>query len=57
MYNRKTPMSFSPFGTSTSWNGILFDTIWEGDFDFWEYADDAMGAGFEGSIRLQETPW
>lgn len=57
VYNRKSGMCFAPFGTSTSWNGILFDCVWEGDFEFWEYSDNAINAGFEGSIKLRETPW
>ena len=57
IYNRKTAMCFAPLGTSTAWSGILFDCIWDGDFDFWEYADDASNAGYEGSMKLKETPW
>jgi hypothetical protein len=57
VYNRKTPMCFAPLGTSTAWSGILFDCIWDGDFDFWEYSDNAVNAGFEGGMKLKETPW
>lgn len=47
---------FCPFGTSTGWDGILFESIWEGDFDFYEYSDNAQASGFSGKIRLRETP-
>ena len=57
IYNRKSPTAFAPFGTSTGWTGILFDCVWEGDFDFYEYTDNAKDAGHEGSVRLSETPW
>lgn len=47
---------FCPFGTTTSWDGIIFDAIWEGDFDFYEYSDDATASGFSGKVRIRETP-
>jgi hypothetical protein len=57
IYDRKAPAFFSPFGTCSAWNGILFESVWEGDFGFWEYSDNAIQAGYEGYIKLSEAPW
>lgn len=46
---------FCPFGTTTAWDEIVFPCVWEGDFDFYRYTDDAPGAGYSGSMRLRET--
>lgn len=56
VYNQQDAFIFSPFGTSTSWDGILFESVWIGDFDFFEYSDDATASGFSGKITLRETP-
>lgn len=56
VYDLRTPFIFCPFGTSTSFDGNIFEAIWVGDFDFYEYSDNAVSAGFSGSIRLRETP-
>lgn len=47
---------FCPFGTTTAWDRIIFPCVWTGNFEFYGYADDAIGAGFEGKINLVETP-
>jgi hypothetical protein len=57
IFNLKSPMFFAPLGTCTGWSGILFEAVWEGDFGFWQYSDNAPTAGFEGSIKLSEAPW
>jgi hypothetical protein len=49
-------MVFCPFGTTTSWDGVLFPCVWEGNFDFFEFSDNAVSSGFSGSIKLKETP-
>lgn len=56
IYDLLTPFMFCPFGTTTSWDGILFNCVWTGSFDFYEYSDNAASSGFSGSIRLRETP-
>lgn len=50
------PFNFIPFPTSTGWDGICFESVWEGDFDFYEYSDNASVSGFSGKIKLRETP-
>lgn len=56
IYNSEDPVIFCPFGTSSSWDGIFFEAVWLGPFDFYEFSDDAVSAGFSGTIRLRETP-
>ena len=55
IYERTTPYMFCPIGTSTGWDGILFECVWVKDFEFYKYSDDASGSGFSGSINLRET--
>lgn len=50
------PFNFIPFETASSWDGILFESVWEGDFTFYEYSDNAASSGFTGNIKLRETP-
>lgn len=56
IYDLQTPFIFCPFGTTTSWDAILFDTVWTGPFDFYQFSDNAASSGFSGGIRLRETP-
>ncbi len=56
LYNQDSPFNFCPFGTTTGWDGLLFETVWSGDFDFYEYSDNAASSGFGGKISLKETP-
>jgi hypothetical protein len=49
------PFVYVPFGTGTSWDGILFESNWLGNFEFYKYSDDAVSSGFSGSIELKET--
>ena len=46
---------FVPFGTATGWDEIIHTCVWPGKFNFFTYADDNPGTGFNGSIRLQEV--
>lgn len=47
---------FCPFGTTTGWDGFLFEAIWEGPFEFYKYSDNAASSGWSGNIKLSETP-
>jgi len=51
-----TEMIFCPFGTTTSWDKVIFPCVWPGNFEFYRFSDDAAGAGFSGNIILKETP-
>ena len=55
IYDSLAPRVFVPFGTGTAWDGILFESNWVGNFDFYKYSDDAVSSGFSGSINLKET--
>lgn len=56
IYDLQSAFIFCPFGTTTSWDGVLFEAVWTGGFDFYQYSDDASSSGFSGAIRLKETP-
>ena len=55
VYDRNLSFIYAPFPTSTGWDAICWDAVWKGDFQFYRYSDDAVDAGFEGSISLLET--
>jgi len=55
VYDKNTTLGYVPFGTSTAWDEIMFEAIWTGPFDFFEFSDDAAQAGFSGSIKLEES--
>lgn len=54
VYDLNDSLIFVPFGTTTSWDEIIFDAIWTNDFEFYKYSDDASEAGFGGKINLEE---
>jgi hypothetical protein len=55
IYDTLAPKVFVPFGTGTAWDGVLFESNWVGNFDFYKYSDDATQSGFSGTIDLKET--
>lgn len=55
IYDLDSSFIYCPFGTTTSWDGIFFDAVWEGAFEFYEFSDNAVSAGFSGSVKLKET--
>lgn len=56
VWSLQDAFNFCAFGTSTGWDGQMFEAIWDGPFDFYKYTDDAAVSGFSGSISLKETP-
>ena len=56
IYELREPFQFCPWGTMTSWDGIFFEAVWPGTFDFYEYSDNASVSGYSGKISLRETP-
>lgn len=56
IWELQTEFNFCAFGTSTGWDGFLFETIWDGPFEFYKYSDNALVSGFSGNIKLKETP-
>lgn len=55
IYNLHESHIFVPFGTTTSWDQVIFPCVWQGPFDFYKFSDNAPSAGFEGMIKLLET--
>jgi len=56
LYNFDDAFVFCPFGTATGWGGQIFETVWDGDFTFYEFSDNNANVGFSGKISLKETP-
>lgn len=56
IYISNNEFNFCPFGTTAAWDGYLFEAVWDGSFDFFEYSDNATSSGFSGKISLKETP-
>lgn len=56
LYISNNEFNFCPFGTATGWNGFMFEAVWDGSFDFYEYSDNAASSGFSGKVSLKETP-
>jgi len=46
---------FAAFPTTTSWDEVIFPCIWTGAFEFHSVTDNALSAGYSGSIKLLET--
>lgn len=55
IYDQGEAKVYVPFGTGTAWDGILFESVWVGNFDFYKYSDNAVASGYTGSIDLKET--
>lgn len=55
IYRLHDGMIFVPFGTTTSWDKVIAPVVWAGPFNFFKHSDNAVGTGFEGSIKLMET--
>ena len=56
IYSLLVPFAFCPFGTTTSWDAAVFECIWDGNFDFYQFSTNAQSSGFSGKITLKETP-
>jgi hypothetical protein len=56
LYDRHQEFLFCAFGTTTGWDEVLFPCVWTGNFDFFQFSDNAATAGFSGKINLLETP-
>jgi hypothetical protein len=56
IWQNKEEMIFARFGTTTGWDGHMYPCVWSGGFNFYKYTDNAVDAGFSGSLTLEETP-
>lgn len=55
LFNDRSVFTFVPFGTTTSWDGVLYEGVWPGNFEFYKYSNDAASSGFSGTITIRET--
>lgn len=56
IYDDAVEFNFCPFGTATGWDGFLYECVWDGPFEFYQYSDNAASSGFSGKVSLEETP-
>ena len=56
IYDLHASHIFVPFGTTTAWDKVIFPCVWPSPFEFYKFSDNAPGTGFDGSIKLLETP-
>lgn len=50
------PFVFVVNPTGTDWDGRIYEVNWQGEFDFEKYRDNYRGNGYQGTMRLRETP-
>lgn len=48
------PFYFLPYPTTTSWDGISYEVVWTGEFNF-NYADNVKSNGWNGEIMLEQS--
>lgn len=56
LWTQDAPFNFIPFGTTTGWDALMYECVWDGPFDFLEYSNNAATSGFGGKISVKETP-
>lgn len=54
LWSSGNAMYFTPFPTTTGWDGQSYEMAWVGDFNF-THEDNSKSQGFMGSIPLRET--
>jgi len=57
LYDSGDQFVFVPFEPTAAgvWDSICFPCQWHGKFDFYNFSDNAISAGYSGSIKLLET--
>lgn len=55
VYDMHDDFIFCAFGTTTGWDEVIFPCVWTNGFEFHEVTDNALNAGYSGSIKLAET--
>ncbi len=57
IYDSHDQLVFVPFEPTANgvWDNICFPCQWHGEFDFFNFSDNAIDAGHSGSITLLET--
>lgn len=54
IFDEGNSVIFTAFGTSTSWDGVIFDAVYDSDFDFYRYAENSTTQNYKGRMRLRE---
>lgn len=54
VYDEALPLYFVPFPTSTAWDGVAHEVLWDNDFDF-ANDENSRTQGQGGEIKLWET--
>lgn len=54
VYEDALPLYFVPFPTTTGWDGVAHEVLWDNDFDF-SHDENSKTQGQGGEIRLWET--
>lgn len=54
VYDDALPFYYLPFPTTTGWDGVAHEVLWDNDFDF-AHDDNSKTQGFGGEIKLWET--
>ena|SRR3990167_3061391 len=55
VYDQNDAITFTPFGTGSSWDNQIYEVLWIGDFTFNQRAGNDDSLGFNGTISLRET--
>lgn len=56
LWDSDSEFNFCPLAPASGWDGQVYECVWPGDFEFYEYSDNALVSGYSGRIRLRETP-
>lgn len=54
VYDEALPLYFVPFPTTTGWDGVAHEVLWDNDYDF-SHDENSRTQGQGGEIRLWET--
>ena len=56
LYQSNDEFMFIPFPTVTAWDGQIYQVVWTGDFDFYQYTSNHKGNGYSGKMTLEGVP-
>jgi hypothetical protein len=55
LYDSDSQFIFCPYGTSTAFDNVIFESVWEGNFEFFKYSDNYQQAGYSGTMKFREV--
>jgi hypothetical protein len=56
LYQSNDEFCFIPFPTVTSWDAQIYEVVWTGDFEFYQYTTNYKGNGYSGKMTLEGVP-